>query len=190
MVHSRSYCAAALVLGGAMLAACSAQNARMTAAPPMPARMPLTASATSVLSTLTREQTIGSTSPQTPHDVNPYGLDVAKATAGNITAGDLVVCDFNNPGNVQGTGTEIVALHPTVGSSPVLIAKDNTLMGCNALATAPNGNIWLAAFKANDNPIFTPSDSSMAEKKREMRSSFRSSSDAMQCSMTIMAWSS
>lgn len=42
-----------------------------------------------------------------------------------------------------------------VGATPTLIAKSNTLMGCNALAAAPNGNIWLAAFKANDNPIFT-----------------------------------
>jgi hypothetical protein len=58
---------------------------------------------------------------------------------------------------VQGSGNEIVALHPTVGAVPRLIAKDNTLTGCNAIATAPNGNIWAAAFKANDNPIFTPS---------------------------------
>ncbi|HKU67847.1 MAG TPA: hypothetical protein VJP85_08725 [Candidatus Baltobacteraceae bacterium] len=156
MVHLRLSCAAALVLAGATLAACSTQNATTAGAPPMPSRIADTTSGTSVLSTLTREQTIGSTSPQTPHDVNPYGLDVAKTTAGKITAGDLVVCDFNDPGNVQGTGTEIVALHPVVGSSPTFIAKDSTLAGCNALATAPNGNIWLAAFKANDNPIFTP----------------------------------
>lgn len=157
MVHQRFFCVAAFALGGAILAACSSQSATSTAAPPMPNRMPQQANAASVLATLTTEQTIGSTSPSTPADVNPYGLDVAKTTAGNIAAGDLVVCDFNNPGNVQGTGTEIVALHPTVGSTPALIAKSNTLMGCNALVTAPNGNIWLAAFKANDNPIFTPS---------------------------------
>jgi hypothetical protein len=110
----------------------------------------------SVLQTLTREQTIGSTVPSTPADVNPYGLDVAKITSGKIDAGDLVVCDFNNPGNVQGTGTELVALHPIVGSSPTLIAKNHTLMGCNAVATSPTGAIWAAAFKANDNPIFSP----------------------------------
>lgn len=108
----------------------------------------------SVLSTLTTEQTIGSTSPDTPHDVNPYGLDVAKVTSGKIDAGDLVVCDFNNPGNVQGTGTEIVTLHPAVGAVPRLFVKDNTLMGCDALVAATTGNIWAAAFKANDNPNF------------------------------------
>lgn len=162
MVHKRFLRAAVIAVGAAMVAACSSGSGMNSAAPPMsaqggPTNPNLVTSGSSIISTLTNEQTIGSTSPATPHDVNPYGLDVAKVTAGKIAAGDLVVCDFNNPGNVQGTGTEIVSLHPAVGSTPTLIAKDNTLMGCNALATAPNGNIWLAAFKANDNPIFTPS---------------------------------
>jgi hypothetical protein len=141
----------------AIVAACSGGgSSQMSSTPPMQGRtVPLSDGSSSVLATLTNEQTIGSTSPSTPADVNPYGLDIEKATNGKISAGDLVVCDFNNPGNVQGTGTEIVALHPTVGSTPTLIAKSNTLAGCNAVATAPNGNIWAAAFKANDNPIFT-----------------------------------
>jgi hypothetical protein len=112
---------------------------------------------TPVLATLTDEETIGSTSPKSPAEVNPYGLDIAKASSGQIVQGDLVVCDFNDPGNVQGSGNIIVALHPTIGAMPTLIAKSTTLTGCNALATAPNGNIWAAAFKANDNPIFTAS---------------------------------
>jgi hypothetical protein len=110
----------------------------------------------SVLATLSVEQTIGSTVSSTPGDVNPYGLDVAKVTSGPIQAGDLVICNFNNPGNRQGTGTTIVALHPVVGSSPVTIAKSNALQGCNALAMSPNGNMWAAAFRANDNPIVSP----------------------------------
>ncbi len=156
MVHIRLSCVAALALGGALLAACSSGSGTANPAPPMQNHAGQdVVSTSSVLSTLTNEQTIGSTTPETPHDVNPYGLDVAKTTSGKISAGDLVVCDFNNPGNVQGTGTEIVALHPVVGSTPQLIVKDNTLMGCNALVAAPTGNIWAAAFKANDNPIFT-----------------------------------
>lgn len=84
---------------------------------------------------------------------------MAKVTAGKITAGDLVVCNFNNNnagGNIQGEGRTIVALHPKVGSSPTHIALNGVLTGCNALATAPNGNIWNAAFQANDNPIVSP----------------------------------
>jgi hypothetical protein len=80
-------------------------------------------------------------------------LDIAKTGSGSITAGDLVVCNFNNPGNRQGTGTTLIALHPTVGSAPVLIAKLNELTGCNAVSTSPTGDVWAAAFKAGDNPI-------------------------------------
>lgn len=149
--------AVGIAVGAAIFAACSS-GSQMSASPPVNAHpnggAPQTVSS-SVLATLTNQQTIGSTSPSTPADVNPYGLDVAKVTSGGIDAGDLVVCDFNDPGNVQGTGTEIVALHPVVGSAPRLITKDHTLKGCNALAMAPNGSIWAAAFSANDNPIFT-----------------------------------
>lgn len=167
MVHSRHLAALTTVAAAfAMLTACSSQGgAGMNsnqAVPPMsnqgsPAGSVSGSSLsfTSVLATLTREQTIGSTVPSTPGDVNPYGLDVAKVSSGKIQAGDLVVCDFNNPGNVQGTGTEIVALHPVVGSATVFVAKNHTLQGCNAIATSPTGAIWAAAFKANDNPIFT-----------------------------------
>jgi hypothetical protein len=135
----------AAAFGVSLLSACSSGQA----APPV------AITTTSVLQTLTNEQTIGSTVPSTPADVNPYGLDIAKISSGTIMAGDLVVCDFNNPANIQGTGTAIVALHPVVGASPSLIANDNTLLGCNALAMSTNGSIWTAAFTANDNPVFT-----------------------------------
>ncbi len=114
----------------------------------------------SVLKVLDDQRTIGSTVDPVNGDQNPYGLDVAKVTAGKIRAGDLVICNFNNNnagGNIQGQGTSIVALHPTIGSTPTHITANEELKGCNALATAPNGNIWAAAFVDNDNPIVSPS---------------------------------
>lgn len=110
----------------------------------------------SVLKQLVRQQTIGSTVDPINGDQNPYGLDVAKVSAGKITSGDLVICNFNNNnalGNVQGQGTTIVALHPRVGSTPTHIARFSALRGCNALATATNGSLWTAAFTANLNPL-------------------------------------
>lgn len=125
---------------------------------PMQSSQVQTASGTpSVLAMLTREQTIGSAVNPVNGDVNPYGLDVAKITAGKIQAGDLVVCDFNNRSNIQGTGKSILVLHPVVGSKPVSIAGYGDLTGCDALALAPSGPIWAAAFSANDNPITSPS---------------------------------
>jgi hypothetical protein len=93
-------------------------------------------------------------------DNNPYGLYIAPVTAGNITAGDLVVCNFNDVNGVQGNGTTIEDLSPTVGATPNMpkrIAQDPSLQGCAALAPNPTtGTIWAAAYTANDNPIFTP----------------------------------
>ena len=100
--------------------------------------------------------TIGSTIDPLNGDLNPYGLDIAKSTAGLLTAGDLVVCNFNDSKNDQGTGTTIVALHPHPGATPIRIAQNGDLRGCDAIALGPTDNIWAAAFSANDNPIVSP----------------------------------
>src|ERR1700680_1658909 len=97
--------------------------------------------------------TSGSTGDPQNGDQNPYGLDVAKVDAGLLHSGDLVVCNFNNAANVQGTGTTIVALHPHPNAAPLRIAQNAALLGCDALALAPTDTIWAAAFAANDNPI-------------------------------------
>jgi hypothetical protein len=45
-------------------------------------------------------------------DVNPYGVAVVPASGGRLTAGDILVSNFNNKGNVQGTGTTLVQVSP------------------------------------------------------------------------------
>ena len=102
--------------------------------------------------------TIGSTVDPINGDQNPYGLDVAKTSSPPISAGDLVICNFNDgPTNTQGNGTTIVALHPQVGSTPVRVAQSPSLQGCNALALAPSDTIWAADFVANNDAIVRPS---------------------------------
>ena len=100
--------------------------------------------------------TIGSTVDPLNGDQNPYGLDVAKTDSGLLHKGDLVVCNFNDAANVQGTGTTIVVLRASPGATPKRIAQNAALLGCDALALNPADNIWNAAFAANDNPIVTP----------------------------------
>jgi hypothetical protein len=108
----------------------------------------------SVLKQLTKQTVVGSTIDPRFKQLNPYGLAVAPSTMGAFTAGDLVVCNFNAKTNVQGTGYTIVGLHPTPGSNPLLVAADKkTLLGCDALALAPQNFIWAAAFASNSNPI-------------------------------------
>jgi hypothetical protein len=113
-----------------------------------------------ILGQLKNQVVIGSTVDPVYGQLNPYGLDVAKSTNGAFTKGDLAVCNFNNSYNVQGTGYTIVALHPTPGSTPALVASDPaTLTGCNALALGPDDTIYAAAFASNDNPIFSSAGS-------------------------------
>ncbi len=45
-------------------------------------------------------------------DVNPYGVAVVPRTAGRLVKGDVLVSNFNNKKNLQGTGTTIVELAP------------------------------------------------------------------------------
>src|SRR5215470_9354564 len=87
----------------------------------------------SILKRLNTITTIGSTVDPINGDVNPYGLDIAKANVGALSAGDLVVCNFNDSANVQGTGTTIISLHPVAGATPTHIAQDASLLGCNAI---------------------------------------------------------
>ena len=46
-------------------------------------------------------------------DVNPYGIVVVPVTMGSLTAGNLLISNFNNSGNLQGTGTTIVQITPS-----------------------------------------------------------------------------
>jgi hypothetical protein len=45
-------------------------------------------------------------------DVNPYGVAVVPVSTGDLTAGHILVSNFNNSANLQGTGTTIVDISP------------------------------------------------------------------------------
>ena len=101
---------------------------------------------------------VGSTVDPINGDLNPYGLVVAPATAGLITKGDLVVCNFNDgPTNTQGQGTTIIGLHPVAGSKPYRIAQSADLQGCNALTMLPDDSISAAGWTSNLNPLVSAS---------------------------------
>ena len=46
-------------------------------------------------------------------DLNPYAVVVAPVSAGKIQKDDVLVDNFNNLSNLQGTGTTIVDYNPT-----------------------------------------------------------------------------
>jgi hypothetical protein len=63
------------------------------------------------LSTLGAPTVIGSTVPGNG-DINPYGIAVVPRSIGNLVKGRVLVSNFNNSGNAQGTGTTIVQIAP------------------------------------------------------------------------------
>ena len=74
-------------------------------------------------------QTLASTVPKNG-DVNPYGVAVAPVTKGLLTAGDVLVSNFNTHRNLQGTGSTIVEISPTTGNvTPFASLAPNKLPG-------------------------------------------------------------
>ena len=63
------------------------------------------------LETVDRHTTLALTTPDNG-DLNPYAVVVAPVSAGKVLAGDVLVDNFNNISNLQGTGTTIVDYNP------------------------------------------------------------------------------
>jgi hypothetical protein len=71
---------------------------------------------------------LGSTTPANG-DINPYAIWPVTETVGSVRAGDVLVDNFNNASNDQGTGTTIVDLH-TGGRLSVFASLPATVSGC------------------------------------------------------------
>jgi hypothetical protein len=70
--------------------------------------------ATGFIGGFTKITTVASTVPANG-DVNPYGVAVSPVTKGKLVQGNILVSNFNNQGNNQGTGTTIVQIAPGGG---------------------------------------------------------------------------
>jgi hypothetical protein len=67
-------------------------------------------------------------------DVNPYGVALVQASTGSLVKGDVLVSNFNNSNNAQGTGTTIVQVSP--GGKVSLFA---TITANNLPGACPGG---------------------------------------------------
>jgi hypothetical protein len=71
--------------------------------------------ATTFIGPLHHETLVASTVPASgpeAGDVNPYGVAVVPRSTGRLHAGDVLVSNFNNKANAQGTGSTIVQVSP------------------------------------------------------------------------------
>src|ERR1017187_8029005 len=84
-------------------------------------------------------------------DVNPYGIAIVPESVGDLTEGNILVSNFNNSSNLQGTGTTIVQITPHGSQSLFARIDAATLPGAcpggvglpTALAVLPSG--WVVA---------------------------------------------
>ena len=89
-----------MAMGGAVLAVAPATDAAGAQAPPP-----------SFLGSLHSQTRVASTVPANG-DVNPYGVAVVRRTTGRLQRGHVLVSNFNDRSNAQGTGTTIVSIGP------------------------------------------------------------------------------
>ena len=76
----------------------------------------------SILPGLKTVKVLGSTVPGNG-DINPYGMAQVTHTVGNLKSGHILISNFNNSTNAQGTGTTIVEMAPD-GTQSLFAALD------------------------------------------------------------------
>ncbi len=90
---------------------------------------------TTFIGSLKHTKVVASTVPANG-DVNPYGVAVVPRSTGNLHQGDVLVSNFNNKANTQGTGTTIVQVSPQGKASLFAQVSDKACPGGVGLTTA------------------------------------------------------
>ena len=101
----------------------------LTLAVATPVAQAQTADAGGYLATVHKHHLVTSTVPANG-DQNPYAMVVAPVTAGAVQKDDLLVDNFNNRGNLQGTGSTIIDYRPSTGQTSTFATIPHNLPGC------------------------------------------------------------
>ena len=112
--------------------------------------------------------TVVSTTPDNG-DVNPYAIWPVKADMGALHTGDVLVDNFNNKSNDQGTGTTIVDVHPDKSVS-VFATLPQNLAGCpggvgltTAMVVLNDGWVLVGSLPSTDGKIDTSNAGCLVE---------------------------
>jgi hypothetical protein len=81
------------------------------------------------LDTIHHHGTLGSTVPDNG-DLNPYAIVVAPASAGMIHQHDVLIDNFNNQSNLQGTGTTIMVYSPATKKTSLFAKLPQQMAQC------------------------------------------------------------
>jgi hypothetical protein len=145
------------------IAGCGSSSSGTTSkstAPAAPVAATTTAAAaggTPFLAPLKSVSTVASTVPANG-DINPYGIVLLPTTVGKLTAGNLLISNFNDKANNQGTGTTIVQMTPAGKQSVFAKINPHTLPGplpggvglTTALSVLPGGYVVVGSLPTTD----------------------------------------
>lgn len=84
-------------------------------------------------------------------DVNPYGVAFVPQWdgQGKLVPGDILVSNFNNSSNLQGTGSTIVQINPSTGKQKLFFRGEPGLGLTTALGFLANGDVIVGNLPAN-----------------------------------------
>ncbi|PLZ03797.1 hypothetical protein CY652_02090 [Burkholderia sp. WAC0059] len=109
-----------------------------------------------MLETLHRDTTLINTVPDNG-DQNPYAIVVAPVSSGVIKQNDVLVDNFNNAANLQGTGSTIVDYHPDTKQMTLFASIPRDLKDCpggvglsTAMTMLKSGWIIVGSTPSND----------------------------------------
>jgi hypothetical protein len=143
---------------GPLLASCAvAVSAALTGFLASPA-----SASTTFLGKFPNQRVVSSTVPPThtppqpgDGDVNPYGVAVVHQSTGQLVAGDVLVSNFNDSSNLQGTGRTIVEISPSGQLSTFAVLPE--LPGGTGLTTAlailPHGFVVVGSLPTNQGSL-------------------------------------
>jgi hypothetical protein len=108
------------------------------------------------LETIHKHTTLINTVPDNG-DQNPYAIVVAPVTAGSVKKDDVLVDNFNNSTNLQGTGSTIVDYHPDTKQMSVFAVIPRDLKECpggvglsTAMTMLKSGWVIVGSTPSND----------------------------------------
>ena len=119
------------------------------------------------LETVHRHTTLASTVTDNG-DLNPYAVIVAPVTAGKVMKDDVLVDNFNNISNLQGTGTTIVGYRPSTQQTYLVARLPQKVPQCpggvgltTAMAMLKTGWIIVGSTPSTDGTTATKGDGCM-----------------------------
>jgi hypothetical protein len=117
-----------------------------------------------MLETIHKHKFLASTVPANG-DLNPYAVVVAPVSAGVIQQGDVLVDNFNNISNLQGTGTTIVRYSPATQQMTLFAQVPQNLKDCpggvglsTAMTVLKSGWVIVGSTPSTDGTTATKGD--------------------------------